>query len=119
MFNNEMGEPPQPELTDPLKNAPWAAAALASLGLFKLLNDWESQGFSIPMMTPPSSVTNNSHIPSPLCKRRKKDSGFHPCKKLPDNPTLVHPIQLFNECYPNVEARIKKDEKKMCAIALS
>ena len=96
MFNNEMGEPPQPELTDPLKNAPWAAAALASLGLFKLLNDWESQGFSIPMMTPPSSVTNNSHIPSPLCKRRKKDNpGFHPCKKLPDNSTLVHPVQFI------------------------
>ena len=61
MVNNEKGEP-QPELTDPLENAPWAA--LASLGLFKLLsNDWESQGFSIPMMThddPPSAVTNNS-----------------------------------------------------------
>ena len=144
VVNNRKGEG-EPEVTDPLDNAPWAA--LASLGLFKLFKDWERRGFSIPMMTTPdatpSSVTNHSNIPSPPKRRKKDNPGFHPCKKLPDNPTLVHPVQLINECYPNAEisfklgggntsykatvtidgksftgeARNKKDAKKMCAIA--
>jgi len=90
MVNNEKGEP-QPEPTDPPEKSFWAA--VASFGLFKLFYDRENQGFPIPIMTPPSSVTNNSHIRSPLCKRRKKDNpGFHPCKKLPDYPSLMQVV---------------------------
>lgn len=146
VVTNGTGEP-QPELTDPLDNAPWAA--LASLGLFKLFNDWQSRGFAIPMMTSPSSVTINPNNPSPPKRRKEDNPGFQPgfvmkpCKKLPDNPTSVHPVQLFNQCYPDAEfsctlggcntpytvtvtvdgqsftgeARNKKDAKKMCAIA--
>jgi len=146
VVSNRTGEP---EVTDPLDNAPWAA--LASLGLFKLFNDWQSRGFSLPMMAQPAPppVSNNPSTPSP-CKKRKEDKpGFQPdfvmkpCKKLPSNPTSVHPVQLFNECYPQAEfavtlggvntpytvtvtvdgqqftgeGRNKKDAKKMCAIA--
>ena len=59
-------------MTDPLDNAPWAA--LASLGLFKLFNDWQSRGFSLPMMAQPAPppVSNNPGTPSP-CKKRKEE----------------------------------------------
>lgn len=146
VVNNGTGEP-QPELADPLDNAPWAA--LASLGLFKLFNDWQSRGFAIPMMNPPLSATNNPNTPSPAKRKKEDNPGFQhgfvmkPMKKLPDNPTSVHPVQLFNQCYPDAEfactlggcntpytvtvtvdgqsftgeARNKKDAKKMCAIA--
>jgi len=106
VVHNGTGEP-QPEVTDPLDNAPWAA--LASLGLFKLFNDWQSRGFAIPMMNPPSSAANNPNTPSPAKKRKEDNPGFQPnfvmkpCKKLPDNPTSVHPVQLFNQCYPDAE----------------
>jgi len=54
-------------VTDPLDNAPWAA--LASLGLFKLFNDWQSRGFAIPMMNPPSATANN---PNPQSSKEKE-----------------------------------------------
>jgi len=89
-----------PEVSDPLDHAPWSA--LASLGLFKLFNDWQSRGFALPMMTPPQQQQQQS--PAKANKgETQSDFVMSPCKKLPDDPTSKHPVMLINEVYPGVE----------------
>lgn len=103
-------------------DTPWAQ--LASLALFKLFSDWQCQGKTVPNV---------------LCTGPQK-----PAKKLPENPTDRHPVQLLNELRggvifnpgevgtsPNIkftigveidgksytgEGKTKKEAKKNCAI---
>ena len=130
--------PTTPEVSDPLDNAPWSA--LASLGLFKLFNDWQSRGFALPMMNQPQQQQS----PAKANKgETQSDFVMSPCKKLPDDPTSKHPVMLINEVYPGLEydcglrggnelfsvtvtidgkkftgqGRSKKDAKKECAMA--
>merc|ERR1712029_750420 len=75
----EMSDPNQkPPMED---ETPWLQ--LASLALFKLFNDWQAQGYV---------------IPSELLKT-EGEMKVKPkqAKKVPDNPTDRHPVQLLNE----------------------
>ena len=105
------GGPPNVETDDPLDNAPWAA--LASLGLFKLFNDWQSKGFGLPLNTVPASMGNISKGPvvqvkegniNPVQLNTRPHALQQPvvraCKTMPENPTSKHPVSLLNEVYP-------------------
>jgi len=135
--------PTTPELSDPLDHAPWSA--LASLGLFKLFNDWQSRGFALPMMNPPKQQQQQQNQVKANKGENQQQGDFvmSPCKKLPDDPTSKHPVMLINEMYPGCEydcglrggnemfsvtvtidgnmftgqGRSKKDAKKECAMA--
>merc|ERR550519_859452 len=61
-INAVNSETPNVETADPLDNAPWAA--LASLGLFKLFNDWQSKGFGLPLNTVPATMSAVSKGPA-------------------------------------------------------
>merc|ERR1719220_2837074 len=90
------GEAPNPNTLDPLDNAPWAA--LASLGLYKLFNDWENRGFALPLNTVPTQMKQQQSMQSP-----SKDQGnftMRPSRNIPENPTSKHPVSLLNEVYP-------------------
>ena len=126
--------PPNAETSDPLDNAPWAA--LASLGLFKLFNDWQNRGFGLPLNTVPAAITPGRVVDQESNVVRKA------CKNMPEYPTTKHPVSLLNEVYPgttmtssvNQESnlfemtvslegrtfvatgRSKKDAKKLCAM---
>jgi len=91
------------------EETPWTA--LASIALFKLFNDWQSQGVVLPaeLMRKSGQVTaiNASQDDpmtgtgemkseqSPKPKKRTNPSGEP--KQLPENPTSRHPVQLLNE----------------------
>merc|ERR1712226_1758759 len=85
--------------------APWVQ--LASLALFKLFNDRQSQGYVVPagMMR-----GNQFNTPDPVAhegengettkkkKNKKKDEGEPKGEKtLPENASEKHPVQLLNE----------------------
>ena len=133
---------PDVEVSDPLDNAPWAA--LASLGLFKLFNDWESRGFNLPLKNPPNNVGDQMGGEAKKAKGNANgDFVMKPCKKMPEDPSTKHPVMLINEVYPGIafecgnrgvdemysitvtindqqftgRGRSKKDAKKECAIA--
>jgi len=134
---------PDVEVSDPLDNAPWAA--LASLGLFKLFNDWESRGFNLPLKNPPNNVGDNQMGGEAKKAKGNANGDFvmKPCKKMPEDPSTKHPVMLINEVYPGIafecgnrgvdelysitvtindqqftgRGRSKKDAKKECAIA--
>lgn len=98
---------PNPDAEDVADNAPWKA--LASLGLFKLFNDWQSQGYSLPQqfMSTPNPVqkvipnteqqftTFNNPTSSP-------SSFIQKAAKMPEDPTSKHPVMLLNELHPGV-----------------
>ena len=138
------GEAPEMATSDPLDRAPWDA--LASLGLFKLFNDWQSRGFSVPMMAPPGSLAPAAPTAGTPRTSSQQDFVQKPCKSLPDDPTSKHPVMLINEMYPGLAyecglraansasggytmtitiegqqfsgmGRCKKDAKRMCAVA--
>ena len=88
---------------------PWLQ--LASLAMFKLFNDWQAQGYVIPnelLKTPaeggntipgaggqPSSGQDDpmtTPTAQPAQPQKPKQA-----KKMPDNPTERHPVQLLNE----------------------
>ena len=132
-----------PEVQDPLDRAPWAA--LASLGLFKLFNDWQSHGFALPMMSHPRDQQQQQQLAEAMMSGQNVNFEHKPCKKMPADPTSKHPVQLINEVYPGTEfmccmdgdnystlfkvtvnindqefygeGRSKKDAKKECAMA--
>jgi len=138
--NSAQIENPNLDAEDLADNAPWRA--LASLGLFKLFNDWQSQGFNIPdqFMATPSPVPNLSRM-----EESSVQSDFvHNPAKMPVDPTSKHPVMLLNELYPGAPfegslgavpgnlfnmtveiegrsfqgtGRSKKDAKKACAMA--
>ena len=139
------GEAPNPNTLDPLDNAPWAA--LASLGLFKLFNDWENRGFSLPLNAVPGQMKQQQSMQGKSVESSCKDQGnftMRPCKNIPENPTSKHPVSVLNEMYPGTPfissihpnqpglfqmsvtingknfvgtGRNKKDAKKFCAMA--
>lgn len=137
------GEAPNPETSDPIDNAPWAA--LASLGLFKLFNDWQSRGFALPLNNVPTQMRQ---LPAgrggAVASSSLETTIPKPSKSIPSDPTEKHPVSLFNELYlgtpftgslhPNQpdlfqmsvtiqgrtfvgSGRNKKDAKKFCAMA--
>ena len=124
---------------------PWAQ--LASLALFKLFTDWQAQGKPVPneLWRAPDGkdkddIENEEKISFVGMTKTQK-----PAKKLPENPTDRHPVQLLNELRggvlfnlvsevgssPNIsftigvdidgkrftgEGKTKKEAKKNCAI---
>ena len=83
---------------------PWLQ--LASLAMFKLFNDWQAQGFVIPteLLKAEQGATNPS---APAVKPKQEPANVEMTdaapkkpkepKKVPDNPTERHPVQLLNE----------------------
>jgi len=86
---------------------PWLQ--LASLALFKLFNDWQAQGFVIPnelMKNPvheqagngtPAAATGNGNMDVNMKNAPPDSQKPKQAKKMPDNPTERHPVQLLNE----------------------
>ena len=93
------GEAPNPETSDPLDNAPWAA--LASLGLFKLFNDWQSRGFTLPLNSLPGQMRQQSPVIGNSSQRIIQRSR----KKDPDDIYSKHPVSILNEVYPETTMR--------------
>jgi hypothetical protein len=84
---------------------PWVQ--LASLALFKLFNDWQAQGFVIPneLLRNPNegpgvpiapAVVMNQDTTMPMLDNNTPQK-MKQAKKVPDNPTDRHPVQLLNE----------------------
>lgn len=107
--NSVKSAEPNPEAEDIADNAPWKA--LASLGLFKLFNDWQSQGYSLPKQfmsnpaTVPKSMSNvqqlgNQDIPN--IPQTSQSNFIQKGAKMPEDPTSKHPVMLLNELYPGV-----------------
>merc|ERR1711884_884059 len=103
-------DPANPDAKPPMEDeTPWLQ--LASLALFKLFNDWQAQGFVIPQ----DLMKNNNEIAGNGAQMAAtgngngtmdvnmaaapKAEGQKPkqAKKMPDNPTERHPVQLLNE----------------------
>lgn len=105
---------------------PWTA--LASLGLFKLFNDWQSQGVQLPpeLLMGPAMRTmaaqSSSHpeavggaaapfaanaagapVPGKAAAKREKKPKEHKPKVLPENAHSHHPVQLLNEMCGQLE----------------
>jgi len=101
-------DPANPDAKPPMEDeTPWLQ--LASLAMFKLFNDWQAQGFVIPqeLMKNTSEAGNGeakaaagngagnmdvtmTNAPAAAVKPKQ-------AKKMPDNPTERHPVQLLNE----------------------
>jgi len=99
------------------EETPWTA--LASIALFKLFNDWQSQGVQVPqemmrgskpgVMAPVSFPIKeedsemkdlsggNSVSMLPQFEQKAKPKVPAAKKALPENPTSRHPVQLLNE----------------------
>merc|ERR1712025_1320904 len=102
-------------------DTPWSA--LASLAMFKLFNDWQAQGYSLP----PELMRGSGLTPGPGCgqvimfgdgpqpltesKQKLKKEKVHgetqpavrPDKELPPNFMDKHPVQLLNEMKGQLE----------------
>lgn len=143
----ETGEPLKPNQME--DETPWAQ--LASLALFKLFNDWQAQGYAVPLelwKAPESGEAKAAAAaaaPAGGAFAEGEKKAQQPAKKMPDNPTDRHPVQLLNELRggvsyslvsesgtpPNMmftfgteidgikytgEGKNKKDAKKNCAV---
>jgi len=104
--NQENGSPNSKNNRNQESDTPWVS--LASLALFKLFNDWQSQGYEIPVeMIKGSSerilgqaqtekataAQENAGASNP----KPKKAAVKAEKVLPENPTEKHPVQLLNE----------------------
>jgi len=102
-------------------DTPWSA--LASLAMFKLFNDWQAQGYSLP----PELMRGSGLTPGPGCgqvimfgdgpqpvteskQKQKKEKlegetqpAVRPDKELPPNFKDKHPVQLLNEMKGQLE----------------
>eukprot|EP00090_Calanus_glacialis_P046296 TRINITY_DN9020_c0_g1_i1.p1 TRINITY_DN9020_c0_g1~~TRINITY_DN9020_c0_g1_i1.p1 ORF type:complete len:343 (+),score=95.71 TRINITY_DN9020_c0_g1_i1:87-1115(+) len=86
-------------------DTPWVS--LASLALFKLFNDWQSQGYEIPVEMlkggGPEKLLAQGEQPSSVMTApgatppKPKKATVKAEKVLPENPTEKHPVQLLNE----------------------
>jgi len=86
-------------------DTPWVS--LASLALFKLFNDWQSQGYEIPVemlkgggpekLLAQAEQTSTPNIIPGATPPKPKKAAVKAEKVLPDNPTEKHPVQLLNE----------------------
>jgi len=93
---------------------PWVS--LASLALFKMFNDWQSQGYDIPVDMGRTGSGGEKAVSedtkdSPEVKDKQSPKKAVPViddtslnkspakveKALPENPTVKHPVQLLNE----------------------
>jgi len=95
------GKPPMEDET------PWLQ--LASLAMFKLFNDWQAQGYVVPnelLKAPNEGNGQNAgqnagsqDVAMTTPAGDKAAAGQKPkqAKKMPDNPTERHPVQLLNE----------------------
>jgi len=92
---NEEGAPLKPNQME--DETPWAQ--LASLALFKLFNDWQAQGYQIPsdLWKAPGNADSGPAAPSVQEPAVEAKKAQQPAKKIPDNPTDRHPVQLLNE----------------------
>jgi len=90
------------------EETPWTA--LASVALFKLFNDWQAQGVTVPselMKSKSPAVILNTQEESddPMEGAKVEKEKKKPAKPkepkgpkaLPENPTSRHPVQLLNE----------------------
>jgi len=109
----ETGEPLKPNQME--DETPWAQ--LASLALFKLFNDWQAQGYQIPMDLWKAPATDapagsfpahGSHSPAENPTGEKKSQ--QPARKMPDNPETKHPVQLLNELRGGVAYSVVGEE---------
>lgn len=101
-------------------DTPWSA--LASLAMFKLFNDWQSQGFVLPPGLVSGGIFHqqNQNVATDhqnmedeksaedidnFVKGVKKEKFVKqkPVKSLPENPTSRHPVQLLNEMKGQLE----------------
>jgi dsRNA-specific ribonuclease len=102
--DQENGSPNSKNNRNQESDTPWVS--LASLALFKLFNDWQSQGYEIPVemlkgsserilgqadKTPAGENAGAANPPKPKKATVKAE------KVLPENPTEKHPVQLLNE----------------------
>jgi len=98
------------------EETPWSA--LASVALFKLFNDWQSQGAVLPAeLLRAQMSTNSKELPNfpfgsfsdaamneaveaiksePKVPKKRMNAAGEP-RQLPDNPLSRHPVQLLNE----------------------
>jgi len=80
---------------------PWVS--LASLALFKMFNDWQAEGYAIPIDVGNNvaaglkSVAEGEKPKKPTAAPKETPSPARAEKTLPDNPTSKHPVQLLNE----------------------
>jgi len=107
-------DPANPDAKPPMEDeTPWLQ--LASLAMFKLFNDWQAQGFVIPqeLMKNPNETTGNGTAPAAVAGNGAGNGAGNmdvtmtnappaqvkpkQAKKMPDNPTERHPVQLLNE----------------------
>ena len=93
----EMSDPNQkPPMED---ETPWLQ--LASLALFKLFNDWQAQGYVIPseLLKTEGEMKEKAKQEDVPMTTPGNPAPVKPkqAKKVPDNPTDRHPVQLLNE----------------------
>lgn len=88
------------------EETPWTA--LASVALFKLFNDWQAQGVTVPnelmkSKAPAAILQEQDEAMDTGVKKEKKKTANAKVKEpkgpktLPENPTTRHPVQLLNE----------------------
>ena len=78
---------------------PWTA--LASLALFKMLNDWQVQGAVLPQ-----ELMNGKDSPTVANPTRTKNEKGQ--KKLPQNAASLHPVSILQEMLGTMEYKIVK-----------
>ena len=85
-------------------DTPWSA--LASLAMFKLFNDWQSQGYNLPpeLMKgvaapgpPPDVQTAAAVDKKPKLKKEKAEKTDKTEKTLPENYMSKHPVQVCSQ----------------------
>ena len=84
------------------EEVPWAQ--LASLGLFKMFNDWQSKGWIMPpeLRTGPEFQKDKTPAEGDFIGPVQPNQNSNSVRKPPENPTDRHPVQLLNEMRGNI-----------------
>eukprot|EP00088_Acartia_fossae_P045395 TRINITY_DN4889_c0_g1_i4.p1 TRINITY_DN4889_c0_g1~~TRINITY_DN4889_c0_g1_i4.p1 ORF type:complete len:294 (-),score=74.79 TRINITY_DN4889_c0_g1_i4:795-1676(-) len=85
------------------EHKPWTA--LASVALFKMFNDWQAQGAVIP----PDLMKTAAQSVAPMEEEKPKAVKTKPEKKLPEDPTSRHPVQLLHEMLGPMQFEFTQD----------